>query len=145
MHLCYVNVYITICMCVCDFVNINDILLLAWSHGAISSSCHETNPLKIKAKGTAFCKADEQAGFSACDDWKDAWIPPGVFFLFAIIVVVLYHVILIILWTAKMPTRMQKQFFLTAQVLNAWCLSCKILQIWLLIPAPTSRFRQMTY
>lgn len=44
----------------------------------------------------------------------------GVFFLFAIIVVVLYHVILIILWTAKMPTRMQKQFFLTAQVLNAW-------------------------
>lgn len=39
----------------------------------------------------------------------------------------LYHVILIILWTAKMPTRMQKQFFLTAQVLNAWCLSCKII------------------
>lgn len=44
----------------------------------------------------------------------------GVFFLFAIIVVVVYHIILIVLWTAPMSTRMQKQFFLTAQVLNAW-------------------------
>lgn len=44
----------------------------------------------------------------------------GVFFLFAIIVVVAYHVILIVLWVAPMTTRMQKQFFLTAQVLNAW-------------------------
>lgn len=44
----------------------------------------------------------------------------GVFFLFAIIVVVAYHVILIVLWAAPMTTRMQKQFFLTAQVLNAW-------------------------
>eukprot|EP00913_Durusdinium_trenchii_P023188 g21767.t1 len=43
-----------------------------------------------------------------------------VFFLFAIIVVVVYHIILIVLWTAPMSTRMQKQFFLTAQVLNAW-------------------------
>ena len=47
----------------------------------------------------------------------------GVFFLFAIIVVVAYHVILIVLWAAPMTTRMQKQFFLTAQVLNAWSLA----------------------
>ena len=47
----------------------------------------------------------------------------GLFFLFAIIVVVAYHVILIVLWAAPMTTRMQKQFFLTAQVLNAWSLA----------------------
>jgi hypothetical protein len=47
----------------------------------------------------------------------------GVFFLFAIIVVVAYHVLLIVLWAAPMTTRMQKQFFLTAQVLNAWSLA----------------------
>ncbi|CAJ1403960.1 unnamed protein product [Effrenium voratum] len=44
----------------------------------------------------------------------------GVFFLFAMIIVVAYHVILIVLWAAPMTTRMQKQFFLTAQVFNAW-------------------------
>lgn len=59
---------------------------------------------------------------AASEDPNSFWIRAlqGVFFLFAIIVVVAYHVILIVLWAAPMTTRMQKQFFLTAQVLNAW-------------------------
>eukprot|EP00435_Cladocopium_sp_Y103_P000847 s3681_g1.t1 len=59
---------------------------------------------------------------AASHDPHSFWILAlqGIFFLFAIIVVVAYHVILIVLWAAPMTTRMQKQFFLTAQVLNAW-------------------------
>mmetsp|Transcript_33356 Transcript_33356/g.69614 ORF Transcript_33356/g.69614 Transcript_33356/m.69614 type:complete len:574 (-) Transcript_33356:102-1823(-) len=44
----------------------------------------------------------------------------GVYFLFTTIVVVAYHVILIVLWTAPLSRRAQKQWLLTAQVFNAW-------------------------
>ncbi|CAE7290805.1 unnamed protein product [Symbiodinium microadriaticum] len=44
----------------------------------------------------------------------------GVYFLFTTIVVVAYHVILMVLWTAPLSRRAQKQWLLTAQVFNAW-------------------------
>lgn len=50
MSLCYVNVYITICMCVCVISSVW-MIYCCW-HGHMVPSLHlakETNPLKIKA------------------------------------------------------------------------------------------------
>eukprot|EP00928_Gymnodinium_smaydae_P039664 TRINITY_DN27044_c1_g1_i1.p1 TRINITY_DN27044_c1_g1~~TRINITY_DN27044_c1_g1_i1.p1 ORF type:complete len:704 (+),score=136.43 TRINITY_DN27044_c1_g1_i1:1289-3400(+) len=44
----------------------------------------------------------------------------AMFFMFVILFVVAYHVVLIVLWCAPLPSLLQRRFLITAQVMNAW-------------------------